>query len=212
MATMTEIAMKANNGDQTRKRTSHPGLIIAANTCELADKKAMLTINSRPLSQVIPIPGMRAARLFPTNNSHVRIGVARSGSSVRLVFSPMMLYEAIMLVISPGSNRYIIENCIPAAVWMASTGDIVPNAGLLRGIFPTPCIDPVNPLPTNKKTMSGSAVKSSGGKIILTRSTGCCLISIHSFCKITRILFITFSLALPNLLYASSNILRAIII
>src|SRR6267142_1145548 len=93
MATMTAIEIRASKGDQIRKSTNHPGLIMVANTCGLAERNARLKINKIPLSQVIPTPGTRAARLFPTNNSQVRMGVASNGSNVRLVFSPMILYE-----------------------------------------------------------------------------------------------------------------------
>ena len=42
-------------------------------------------------TQVAPIAGMAAARPLPRINSAVVIGVARSGSNERVVFSPTML-------------------------------------------------------------------------------------------------------------------------
>ena len=123
MAIMTAMEMRPIKGDQIRNRISQPGLTIAKKTRWLVVNNAMPTIKISPLNQVTPTPGISAARLLPTSSSHVRVGVANSGSSVRLVFSPTTLYDAIMLVIIDGSSKKSTESCMPTNACATSEGD-----------------------------------------------------------------------------------------
>src|SRR5215467_15135994 len=103
IASITAMATVPSNGVQSRKTTNQPGLTMAEKTRPLMANAAVPITNNAPLTQVTTRPGMRAARHLLNNSSQVRTGVARRGSSVLLVFSPTMLYEAMILVTSTGN-------------------------------------------------------------------------------------------------------------
>ena len=69
---------------------SHTGLVTTAKTAALAMIRTPST-NRPKISQLITAPGMAAARLLARSSSHVRMGVASSGSRLLASFSPTML-------------------------------------------------------------------------------------------------------------------------
>ena len=90
MAVMTATAISPKSGVPAMKRMSQPP-VITWETTLASVTSANSAMNRPPLTQVSSTAGTNAASILPANNCHRRTGVANSGSSVRLVFSPMIL-------------------------------------------------------------------------------------------------------------------------
>ncbi len=90
MAVMTATAISPKSGAPARKRMSQPP-VTTWETTFASVKIASSAMNRPPLIHVSSTAGSNAARILPASNCHRRTGVASSGSSVWLLFSPMML-------------------------------------------------------------------------------------------------------------------------
>src|SRR6266511_3889001 len=110
IATIAAIAISAKSGVQTRNTVSQPGLTIALKTRTLVAAARTPAIKIDPASHVSTIDGINEASILAVSSSQVLIGVDSIGSEVLLVFSPTMLYAAIMLGSIMGISKNMLEN------------------------------------------------------------------------------------------------------
>ena len=94
----------------TSTARTQPAVTTSSRTCGLTANTRMPATKTAADASVIASAGISAARALPTNSSHVSIGVARTGSSVRSRFSPTMAYDARTDGMKMGTSRNSTEN------------------------------------------------------------------------------------------------------
>ena len=98
------MAMMQNRGAVTSIATSHLASGRSILPTRGAVRRSMRTENSTKETRVASMVGMNMAAAFPAKSSLSDTGVASTGSSVFPVFSPMKLYDAIIVGIMAGMS------------------------------------------------------------------------------------------------------------
>ncbi len=183
--TMSATPVRARSGESTSTARIQPGVTMISRTRSVTANARMPATNTVAEAIVIASAGISAARIFPSSSSQVRIGVARTGSSVRSRFSPTIAYDASTEGMKIGRSRKRIENCRPTIAWATSSGARAANSA---GRGP-PCGMGPESFPTAKNPATASTVMTGGRNSVARSNPRCSRSSSHSLSRTMSALF-----------------------